>query len=424
MNLRAIGCNFRTAPVDVREKVAFDPVKLRASLAELNARYAAEAVILSTCNRVEIYIARPDAGSPVTSALIAEFLAEVHNLDAAKLQPHLYEHVDAEAARHLFRVTSSLDSLIVGEGQIAGQVKDAFDLSQKLASTGPFLNALFPTALRTAKRVRTETGITKGHVSVSSVAVDYVRQVFDTFEDKTVLVIGAGKMGRLTLKHLQALAPGRILVTNRSPEKAAEVALWCGGTSMPWDALDQALIAADIVLSTTGAPEPIVTRRWFDERVFSRRTGGTMVVLDIAVPRDWDPRIHDGDRVCLFNIDDLTRIREQTLAQRKRHIAPAEGIVEIEVKKFVEDWNRRKSGPVIGQLNAEVDRLRQEVVAPLMMKLNGKLTDAEKAHIEGAFRLLQNKILHGPIAALQDAHKEGQGPTLLEAMKKLFRLKE
>lgn len=424
MNLRAIGCNFRTAPVEVREKLAFDPAKLRSALAELNARYAAEAVILSTCNRVELYLARPDADSPLTSPLVAEFLAEVHGLTTAGLNTHLYEHIDAEAAKHLFRVAASLDSLIVGEGQIAGQVKEAFDIAQKQDSTGPFLNALFPTAMRTAKRVRTETGITKGHVSVSSVAVDYVRQVFDTFDDKTVLVIGAGKMGRLTLKHLQGLNPGRILVTNRSPEKAAEVAAMCNGTPVPWDALDQALIESDIVLSTTGAPEPIVVRRWFEERVLARRTGGTMVVLDIAVPRDWDPRIHDGDRVCLFNIDDLTRIREQTLAKRKKHIAPAEAIVEHEVKKFVDDWNRRKSGPVIGQLSAEIDRLRQEITAPLMSKLNGKLTDADKASIEKAFRLLQNRILHGPIAALEAAHKEGHGPTLLEALKKLFRLKE
>lgn len=424
MNLRGIGCNFRLTPVELRERLAFDPLKLRTALAELNARYASEAVILSTCNRVEIYLARPDADSPVHAGLIAEFLAEFHNVPIDQVEKHLYEHVDAGAVSHLFRVASSLDSLIVGEGQIAGQVKEAFDLAQKLSVTGPFLNALFPAALRVAKRVRTETGISKGHVSVSSVAVDYVRQVFDTFADKTVLVIGAGKMGRLTLKHLQALAPGRILVTNRSPEKAAEVAAACHGQAIPWDALDEALIEADIVLSTTGAPQPIVTRRWFDERVLARRSNSTMVVLDIAVPRDWDARIHDGDRVCLFNIDDLTRIREQTLAARKRHIPQAEVIVEQEVRRFVEDWNRRKSGPVIGQLSAEIDRIRQEVTAPLLARLNGKLSDQEKALIEKAFRQLQNKILHGPIAALEAAHREGHGSTLLEAVKKLFRLKE
>ncbi len=422
MNLRVVGCNYQTAPVEWREKLAFDGGKLGKSVAELAARFGGEAVILSTCNRVEIFVARAPGEFAFDAGLASEFLAEVHGLRAAEVAPLLYDHADPAAIRHLFRVVSSLDSLIVGEGQIAGQVRQAFEAAQKLGTTGPLLNALFPAAIRVSRRVRTETGISQGHVSVSSVAVDYVRQVFDHFADKTVLVIGAGKMGRLTLKHLQELRPGRILVTNRSPEKAAEVAAWCGGSSVPWDGLDKALVNADIVLSTTGAPEPIMTRRRFDEKVLAHRSTGTMVILDIAVPRDFDPRIHDGDRVCLFNIDDLTRIREQTIAKRQRHIAPAEAIVEQEVRKFLDDWNRRRSGPVIGQLTAEVDKIRDEVVAPLMAKLNGKLSPEEKKYVEGAFRLFQNKLLHGPIAALQEASKEGHGGTFSDVIKKLFRL--
>jgi len=228
-------------------------------------------------------------------------------------------------------------------------------------------------------------------------------------------------MARLTLKHLQALAPGRILVTNRSPQKAVEVATACGGKPVPWDRLDDALIEADIVLSTTGASEPIMPRARFNSRVLPRRNG-TMVILDIAVPRDFDPAIHDGDQVCLFNIDDLTRIREQTIARRQRHIAPAEAIIDSEVKRFLEEWNRRRSGPVIGQLTAELDKLRSEVVNQLLPKLNGKITQEERKLIEYHFRLFQNKLLHGPIAALQEASREGQSGTLLEALKKLFRL--
>ncbi len=423
MNLRSIGCSYQTAPVAVREALAFDPPKLLTALAALNARYGAEAAILSTCNRVELYVAWPEADH-FDAYLAAEFLGEMHARPAHEIRPHLIEHAGPEAVKHLFRVAASLDSLVVGEGQIAGQVKAAFETARTAGATGPLLNALFPTALRAAKRVRTETGIASGHVSVSSVAVDYVREVFDTFADKTVLVIGAGKMGRLTLKHLQGLNPGRILVTNRSPEKAAEVAAGCGGTPVPWDQLDDALVRSDIVLSTTGAGEPIMPRRRFTDKVLARRTGGPMVILDIAVPRDFDPRIHDGDRVCLFNIDDLTRVREQTLAKRKRHVAPAEAIVEQEVRKFAADWTRRQSGPVIGLLNAEVDKVRAAVVGPLMAKLNGKLSDADKAYVEGAFKLMQNRILHGPIAALQEAQKEGSSGTLLEALKKLFRLGE
>ena len=421
MNLRAVGCNFQTATVELRERLAFNATKQERALVELASRFGCEVVLLSTCNRVEFYVARQPNEQPFDLELASEFLAEVHGVPSTEIEPILYEHVNASAVRHLDRVAASLDSLIVGEGQIAGQVKQSFELAQKLGTTGPLLNTLFPHALRAAKRVRTETGIAQGHVSVSSVAVDYVRQVFDTFTDKTVLIVGAGKMGRLTLKHLRELTPKQILVTNRSPEKAIDLAGECGGRPVPWERLDQAMIDADIVLSTTGAPEPIMSASRYNERVRPFR-GSTQVVLDIAVPRDFDPTIHDGDRVCVFNIDDLTRVREQTIAKRHRHIAPAESIIEQEVKRFTEDWNRRRSGPVIGQLTAEVDKLRSEVVTPLLTKLNGKLSPEEKKSVEYAFRLFQSKLLHGPIAALQEASREGHSSTMLEAIKKLFRL--
>jgi glutamyl-tRNA reductase len=424
VNLRAIGCNFRTAGVDLREKLARPPDAQPAAVAGLAARFGCEAVLLSTCNRVEVYVGRSPGERSFDPGLAAEWLGEAHRVPAAQILPHLYAHADAAAVAHLCRVAASLDSLVVGEGQIAGQVRQAFELARAAGTTGPLLNALVPHALRTAKRVRTETGIAAGHASVSSVAVDYVRQVFDHFADKTVLVIGAGKMGRLTLKHLRHLNPGRIRVTNRSPEKAAEVAAGCGGQPVPWAKLDDALAEADIVLSTTGAPEPIMPRDRFERSVLPRRKAGTLVVLDIAVPRDFDPAIHDGDAVCVFNIDDLTRVREQTLAERRKHVAAAEAIVAAEVKAFADDWERRKNGPVIRQLRGEVDRLRAEVTAPLLEKLNGKLTPAEKEYVEGAFRLFQNRLLHGPIAALQEAAKEGHHGTLLEALKKLFRLGE
>ena len=423
MNLRAIGCNVASAPVEVREKLAFDAAKLAFALSELPARYGAEAVVLGTCNRVELYIGRGEVSAPLHSPLIAEFLGEVHGVPAKHIQPHLYEHADDAAVRHVFRVAASLDSVVVGEGQIAGQVKEAFDAAQKAGATGPLLNALFPAALRVSKRVRTETGIALGHVSVSSAAVDFLRQVFDHFTDKTVLVVGAGKMGRLTLKHLRELQPARVLVTNRSPAKAAELAAECGGAAVPWEQLDDALVQSDIVLSSTGAPEPIMPRRRFEEKVLARRSGGTMVIFDMAVPRDFDPRIHDGDRVCVFNVDDLNRQKNKWVAERRKHIPPAEAIVDGEVGKFVADWNRRRNGPVIGQLTAEVDKVREAVLGPLLEKLNGQLTAADRAYIEGAFRLFQNKLLHGPIAALQEASREGHSGTLREALMKLFGLK-
>lgn len=423
MNLRAIGCNFRTATVDLREKLAFDDAKQRAAVTAL-AGGGCEVVLLSTCNRVELYVSRPPAAAPFDSAAAASFLSAVHTVPAEQIRPLLYEHADEQAVRHLSRVSASLDSLIVGEGQIAGQVKQAFELAQSLAATGPLLNTLFPHALRVAKRVRTETGIAHGHVSVSSVAVDYVRQVFDRFHDKTVLVIGAGKMARLTLTHLRELKPKRILVTNRSPAKAAEVAAGCGGSAVPWEQLDVALAEADIALSTTGANEPIMPRARFDKFVRPKRQAGTLVVLDIAVPRDFDPAIHDGERVFVFNIDDLTRVREQTLGTRRKHVGPAEGIIDAEVKRFADDWKRRKSGPVIKELFGEADKLRAEVLGPLLGKLNGKLTPQEKEAVEIAFRQFQNKLLHGPIAALKDAApNDASDLTLLDAVRKLFNLR-
>lgn len=423
MNLRAIGCNVESASVELREKLAFDPVKLARALAELPARYGAEAVVLGTCNRVELYLARTDTDAPIHSPLIAEFLAEVHEVPAAEIRTHLYEHPDEEAVRHLFRVAAGLDSVVIGEAQIAGQVKESFELAQKAGATGPLLNALLPAAIRVSKRVRTETGLGAGHASVSSAAVDFLLTVFDTFTDKTVVVIGAGEMGRLTLNHIRDLHPARVLTINRNPEKAAALAAECGGQPVSWEELDEALVQADIVLSTTGAAEPIVTRRRFDEKVRYRRGGRPLVIFDMAVPRDFDPRIHDGDRVSVFNVDDLTRVADQAATERRRHVPAAESIVAGEVGRFVEDWNRRKDGPVIGQLTAEVDRVRDAVLEPLLAKLNGKLTAAEKASIERAFRLFQNRLLHGPIAALHEASREGHSHGLREALMKLFGLK-
>jgi glutamyl-tRNA reductase len=423
MMLVVVGCNYRNTPIALRERLAFDGPKLPRTLDELTARYGCEAVIISTCNRVELYLARVDGPILPDVELVCEYLGECHHLPAQEVRPHLYHAAGPETVRHLFRVVASLDSMIVGEGQIAGQVKRAYEVAQERGTAGPLLHALFQHAHAVAKRVRTETGIARGHVSVSSVAVDYVRQVFDHFGDKTILVIGAGKMGELTLKHLRQLQPQRILVTNRSPEKAAAVAQGCGGQPVPWEQLDDALVQADIVLSTTGAPEPIVTRRRFDA-VLARRSGGTVVILDIAVPRDFDPRIHDGDRACLFNIDDLQRIREQTLKDRLKHVAPAEAIVAQEQKRFLSDWARRRNGPLIARLTQEFEARRQAIVAQLFQRLNGRLNDADKAYIEGAFRLLQNQFLHGPISALaEEPHEAGQH-TLLEALRKLFRLEE
>jgi len=431
MMLLAVGCNFRNTAVSLRERLAFTEEQLPRALDEMESRYGCEAVILSTCNRVELYLARLSAPAPLSADIVAEFLAEFHRLQAMDLRPHLYEHLGVDAVRHLFRVAASLDSLIVGEGQIAGQVKKAYEVAQKHGSVGPLLHGLFRHARQVAKRVRSDTGISRGHVSVSSAAVDYVRQVFSHFGDKLILVIGAGKMGELTLRHLKSLKPRRILVTNRSYDKAEAVARGCNGTAVPWEQLDDSLAAADIVLSTTGAPDVIVTKdRW--RRILARRDGGPVVILDIAVPRDFDPEIHDGEETCLFNIDDLQRIKEHTLADRLRHVGPAEAIVEQEQARFLKEWTRRSNGPVIAQLIQASDAKREAVARQLLdrvnHRLNGCLPDevrkAVAAEIEGGLRLYQNQLLHGPISALSEGVQDGGRHTLLEALRKLFRLED
>jgi glutamyl-tRNA reductase len=418
MNLLVLGCSYKTTPVALRERLAFSDEQLGLALEQLTARPGCEAAILSTCNRVEVYLAFPGLELPADAR---DFLAGFHGLPPEEVRPHLDCHAHVAAVRHLFTVAASLDSLVVGEGQIAGQVKKAYERAFNQGSTGPLLNALFPHARRVAKRVRTETGIAQGHVSVSSAAVDYVKDVFDHFGDKTILVIGAGKMGELTLKHLRELRPRRIVVTNRNPDKAVAVATGCGGEAVPWDKLDDVLGKADIVLSTTGAPEPIVTRERY-ARIAGRRTTERVVILDIAVPRDFDPAIHDGDQTCLFNIDDLKKIREQTLARRREHVAPAEAIVEQETQRFVKDWARRRNGPVIDRLTREWDTSRQEAMGNLRARLGGTLSEADLAFIEKEISRMQNKMMHKPISALGEEAHAGGGHALLEALRKLFRL--
>jgi glutamyl-tRNA reductase len=424
MKLLVVGANYRTAPVALRESLAFSSERLARALEELATRFGCEAVILSTCNRVELYLARLTEESSPDAALATEFLAEFHGLAPAALQSAIYSHVQANAVQHLFRVAASLDSLVLGEGQIAGQVKQAYEQAQQLGAVGPILHSLFQQARQVAKRVRSETGICHGRVSVSSLAIDYLKEVFDHFGDKTALVIGAGKMGELTLKLLRELRLGAIWVTNRSPEKAKQVAAGCGGEAIPYERLDEGLARADIILSTTGAAEPIVSLERF-ERILPRRAGRPAAIIDIAVPRDFDPRIGELEGVdLLINIDDLQAVREQVLRSRCRHVAAAESIVHEEREKFLKEWARRQTGPAIARLSQEWDAIRRQVQAQCFGKLNGKLSEADMKVIEGAFKLLQNKLLHTPISVLrEEAHREG-GRRLLEAIAKLFRLQD
>ena len=273
-----------------------------------------------------------------------------------------------------------------------------------------------------AKRVRTETGIAHGHVSVSSVAVDYVRQVFDPFADKHVLVIGAGKMGGLTLRHLQALGTaGSVSPTAvpKRPGNRGRVRRTGRAVGAARRRIGPCRHCVEYHRGGRADRDPETVRA-----ILERRGTTPLVIIDIAVPRDFDPAIHDGERVCLFNIDDLQQVRDQTLAERRKHVGTCETIAQQETQRFTQERSRRRTGPVIARLTADLEAKRQIVLAQLMTKLNGRLTDDDKKTIEGAFRLLQNQFLHGPISALGEESKTGGGAALLEAIRQLFRIRE
>jgi glutamyl-tRNA reductase len=431
MNVTVIGANHRTMPMALRERLAIGRDRLPRLLADLQSRFAAEVVVLSTCNRVEIYLAGlSDELLPDKSALavwFAEYLTAggspasgASGIAPAELQTYFYQHQQREAVRHLFRVACGLDSLVVGEDQIANQVKSAYEQAQQVGTVGPVLHALFQQARVVSKRVRRETGIAHGKMSVASLGLDYLRQVFASFRDKTVLLLGAGKIGELTLKHLLELRPRRVLVCNRSVDKALALARTYRGEVWPWEQLDEALVEADIVLSCTGAPEAIVTRLRF-EKVLPRRLGRHVAILDLAVPRDFDPAIADLEEVdLLLNVDDLNRIRDEVLRERLKHVPAAEALVQSETDAFLASWSRRSLGPAITRLCQEWERIRLEVQQQCLSRLNGKLTPEDMAIIEGAFRLLQNKYLHVPLSALREEAQ--QGGRLLEALLRLFKL--
>jgi glutamyl-tRNA reductase len=425
MKLLTASCHFKSTPVDLREKIGFSTALLPEALDRIGRELDCEAVILSTCNRVEIYLGHADENSQLNDDSIAKFISGFHGVNFEYLRNHITTRHGIDAARHLFRVAGSLDSLVLGEGQIAGQVKVAYETARNVGAAGPVLHALFQQARTVAKRVRTETGVAQGHVSVSSVAVDYVREVFDRFDDKTIAVLGAGKMGELTLRSLRDLSPGTVLICNRSLAKAQELSSQCGGEAIPWDHLDDALTRADIILSTTGSPDMIVDRaRW--ERIAIRRTQARCIILDIAVPRDFDPSLHDGDSVCLFNIDDLQKVRDGRLAERRKHVPQAELLVESEAIRFVQQWEKRRNNSTIAKLTREFEAKREAIVSNLMTRLNGRISPDDKQYIAGAFRLLQNQFLHGPIAALTQETTKGVqgGHTLLDAFRKLFRIED
>jgi glutamyl-tRNA reductase len=424
--LLALGVDHRSAPASVREALAFDGPKCAAALDLLAQSYpGSEFAILSTCNRVELYTAGNTAILPELSSL-TQFLGDFHKLESDLFSGHLVSYHDEGMIGHLFRVAASLESLVLGEGQILGQVREAYRAAQERKTTGAILHTVFQTALRVGKEVRHQTGMDQGRLSVASVAVDLARGVFSSFADKTVLVIGAGKMGETTLQHLKALRPGRILITNRNPERAEAAAMRWNGTAVPFERLGHALTEADLVISTTAAAEPVVTFEQY-QRVQRARRNRLALILDIAVPRDFDPRIGTLAQVTLYDIDDLRAQAEQNRLERQKGIDPALVIIDRETAAcHALLKHQHTAGHLLRELGDTTESVRLRELNKLFAA-HPHFTDTDREAIAHMTTRLQNQFLHHPRAAVRSAATQphpDQHHHLLDAVRRLFGLGE
>jgi glutamyl-tRNA reductase len=420
--LLLLGLNHTTAPLEVREKLAFNAKQCRHAIAAFRSKFEqCEAVLLSTCNRVELYIGRAAHEHPTLGEMIS-FLAEFHGIGVEQFQEHLYHKKDREAVEHLFTVSSSLDSMVLGETQILGQVREAYELSREIESAGPLLNPLFQRAIAVGKQVMHETALAEGRLSVASAAVDYARRIFETFTDKTVLCVGAGKMTTLTLQSFVGLSPKRLLVCNRDPAKAILLAERFTGEAVSYEQLEDHLVAADIVVTSTGSAHPIITRQQFS-RVLRRRRYRTSFLIDIAVPRDVEASVGEIERVYLYNLDDLQQVVQATQAQRRDTIDAARQIVALQVEEFAA-WHRaREMGPVIDRLYRRYHRIAQDELARTRGKLSSELSEQDEAHLEDMVRRVVNKMLHNPVQVLRQGEAAGAHTPpggYLHAFQKLF----
>src|SRR4051794_20626191 len=346
MRLLLLGLNHTTAPLEVRERLAFNPAQQLDAVSAFKQRFPqCEAVLLSTCNRVELYVGREGHGRPGVRELV-EFLADFHTVPTSAFEEHVYQKTDREVVDHLFSVACSLDSMVLGETQILGQVREAYDSSRELGAAGGLLNPLFQRAVAVGKQVMRDTSIAEGRLSVASVAVDYAKRIFEKFDDKTVLCVGAGKMAGLVLQSLAGLNPRRLLVCNRNPERATPLAERFKGQAVPFERLGDHLVAADVVVSSTGSTQPVITRSLF-EPLLRRRRYRPVFVIDIAVPRDVEPAVGELDNVYLYNLDDLQQVVLSTQSQRKDAVDAAKKIVSRQVEEFVLGHRQRELGPTI-----------------------------------------------------------------------------
>jgi len=406
-----LGINHNTAPIEVRERLAISPSRLAdATRALAHQPGIREALILSTCNRVELLTVQDAAQSENPGTL--NFLNEYLSIPVTDLKPHLYEFREREAVRHLFRVASSLDSMVVGEPQILGQVKEAYTTGREIGAVASTLEGLLQRAFTVAKRVRTETQIGSSSVSIASVAVDLARKIFDSLEGKTVLLVGAGKMSELAARHLIQQGAASILVANRTQSRAEQIAKNFNGQVIPFDHLYEQADRADIVITSTGAPQKIFGRS-HGQHFLQRRRNRPMFFIDIAVPRDVDPGMNDVEGCFVYDIDDLQQVAQAHLADRSREAEAAEGIVTGEVDKYLQRLQSLNAVPVIQSLQQYAEDIRQAELRRSQSRL-ATLTPEQREAVEALTRSLTAKFLHHPLTGIREAARQGDAQTLAE----------
>lgn len=423
MNVQVVGCSHQNTPLSLRERLAFSAEQNRAALDGLRSAYPdVESVLVSTCNRTEIYIAS-NSGELPTREQIAVFLGGFHNMDPAEIVDHLYGLAGRDAVRHLFLVASSLDSMVVGEAQISSQVKQAYQLATDENATGPLTHAAFQAASRIARRVASETAIHEHRVSIPSVAVtEFAQQIFERLDDKKTLVIGAGEMAEETLRYVRDRGARDVTIVNRSPRRAAELARQWQGRESRWERLPEELAAADLVISTTSAEQPVVTQQMFESAALASRER-PLLVLDLAVPRDFEPEIGERLGVFLYTLDDLQIVCERNRKRREKELPAAMRIVEKETDRFMMDMNSRAIGPVVGQLKRHCDGPKERELERLFNKLP-HLDQRARHEIRRSFDRLTNKIFHPTLDSLRMESRTEVPTTLLDAMKRLFQFKD
>lgn len=422
MNLQVVFCSHLSTGLAIREKLAFPKDQLPEAYAALRAAFPqAECVVLSTCNRVEVYTAQEDPSRIPSHHELAQFFADFHRLPLHEFFDDLVERTGPDVIRHLFQVASSLDSMVLGEPQIVAQVKEAYSLAQQHSASGPLTNALFQRALGVAKRVRTETALAEGRVSIASVAVgDFGRKIFDRFDDKSVLVIGAGEMAVEAVRYLKDDGARQIWVCNRTLDRALALATEWGGQVRPFERLDEWLAQADVIVATTGAEPCLVpVDRFKAAREKSRYK--PVFVLDLGVPRDFDPAIRDlDDNVFLYCIDDLEAICEQNRKARQREVDKALAIVDQETDKLMAELHHRATGPIVKRLRDQWRQVVDQETRRLFQRLPH--LERDRPEIERAIEQMVNKLLHPPLEALRDEARDGTPHGLLDALRKLFGL--